>query len=84
LDPELKNFGFASNLTDKLLSELISIAQDFSRNKHKELNPNDAFPLEKESQNDKKTTENQNIEDELYSFLNPNIESNPQKEKKAQ
>ncbi len=29
----------------------------------------------------KNTTENQNIEDELYSFLNPNIESNPEKRK---
>jgi hypothetical protein len=83
LDPELKNFEFASNLTDKLPSEFISIAQDYLKNKHQELNPNDAFPLEKESQNVKKTTENQNIEDELYSFLNPNIESNPQKRKKS-
>ncbi len=51
MDPELKNFEFASNLTDKLPSEFISKAQYYLRNKHQELNPNDAFPLEKESQN---------------------------------
>ena len=74
LDPELKSFDFVKQLTDKTADEFQLIAIDFLKEKHQEISPEDSTEtaLDKETSGSKKT--NVSLENELFSFLNPNTQ----------
>lgn len=75
LDPELKSFDFVKQLTDKTADEFQLIAIDFLKEKHQEISPEDSTEtaLDKEPSGSKKT--NVSLENELFSFLNPNTQN---------
>ena len=76
LDPELKSFEFVQGFTDKTADDFQSIAHNFLKSKHKEINPND---IEHGNSTESTLVEpsvssktNLSLEDELFSFMKGN------------
>ena len=81
MDPELKSFKFAKDITEKTSEEFISIARNYLIKKHKDLNQNVVNAFKTSTEINSQAKKNDSLEDELYNFLNP-ISSNQQDKRK--